>query len=163
MCYLFNDWFVGRMPIYTYIHLLYKLYGCKEYVYGVQQLSHAQFSATPWTQPARLLCPQASAYKNSGVGCHALLQKIFQPRDQTCISYVSCIGRRVLYHQHHLGSPGGGLSKTKKSFGQFLLKAFYVVPQWEHVTLFTCILQDLYSVVTQKFLCTSCLNCIQIY
>ena len=27
------------------------------------------------------------------------------PRDQTCISSVSCIGRWVLYHQHHLGSP----------------------------------------------------------
>ena len=27
------------------------------------------------------------------------------PRDQTCISYVSCIGRPVLYHKHHLGSP----------------------------------------------------------
>ena len=28
----------------------------------------------------------------------------FQPRDQTQVSYVSCIGRRVLYHQCHLGS-----------------------------------------------------------
>ena len=28
----------------------------------------------------------------------------FQPRDQTCISYISCLGRRVLYHLHHLGS-----------------------------------------------------------
>ena len=28
-----------------------------------------------------------------------------QPRDQTHISYVSCIGRPVLYHQCHLGSP----------------------------------------------------------
>ena len=27
------------------------------------------------------------------------------PRDRTCISYVSCTGRRVLYHQCHLGSP----------------------------------------------------------
>ena len=27
------------------------------------------------------------------------------PRDETHISYVSCIGRQVLYHQHHLGSP----------------------------------------------------------
>ena len=26
------------------------------------------------------------------------------PRDQICISYVSCIGRRVVYPQHHLGS-----------------------------------------------------------
>ena len=28
-----------------------------------------------------------------------------QPRDQTHISYVSCIGRWVLYHWRHLGSP----------------------------------------------------------
>ena len=27
------------------------------------------------------------------------------PRDWTCISYVSCISRCVLYHQHHPGSP----------------------------------------------------------
>ena len=26
------------------------------------------------------------------------------PRERTCISYVSCIGRQVLYHLHHLGS-----------------------------------------------------------
>ena len=28
-----------------------------------------------------------------------------QSRDRTCVSYVSCIGRQVLYHYHHLGSP----------------------------------------------------------
>ena len=27
------------------------------------------------------------------------------PRDQTHVSYVSCIGRQVLYHERHLGSP----------------------------------------------------------
>ena len=27
------------------------------------------------------------------------------PSDQTCVSYISCIGRRVLHQQHHLGSP----------------------------------------------------------
>ena len=27
------------------------------------------------------------------------------PRDRTCISYISCIGRQVLYHKHHLESP----------------------------------------------------------
>ena len=27
-------------------------------------------------------------------------------RDQTLVSYVSCTGRQVLYHQPHLGSPG---------------------------------------------------------
>ena len=42
--------------------------------------------------------------KNSGMGCHALLQRnLPNPGDQTCISYVSWIGRRVLYHHCHLG------------------------------------------------------------
>ena len=26
----------------------------------------------------------------------------FQPRDQTCVPFVSCIGRHVLYHYHHM-------------------------------------------------------------
>ena len=26
-----------------------------------------------------------------------------QPRDQTHFSCVSCIGKQILYHQHHLG------------------------------------------------------------
>ena len=29
--------------------------------------------------------------KNTGVGCHALLQGSSQPRDQTCVSSISCI------------------------------------------------------------------------
>ena len=32
-------------------------------------------------------------------------RRSFQPRDGTHVSYVSCIGRQSLYHQHHLGSP----------------------------------------------------------
>ena len=28
-----------------------------------------------------------------------------QPRDRTSVSSISCIGRQVLYHQRHLGSP----------------------------------------------------------
>ena len=28
-----------------------------------------------------------------------------QPRDWNCITYISCIGRHVLYHWCHLGSP----------------------------------------------------------
>ena len=33
----------------------------------------------PWgLQPARLLCPWDSPGKNTGVGCHFLLQRIFQ-------------------------------------------------------------------------------------
>ena len=40
--------------------------------------------------PTRLLCPWNSLSKNTGVGCHALLQEIFQSRDQTHVSCISC-------------------------------------------------------------------------
>ena len=50
----------------------------------------------------RLLCPRNSPSKNTGVCCHALLRGSSQPRDQT---RISGIGRWVLYHSHHLGSP----------------------------------------------------------
>ena len=54
-------------------------------------------------QPTRLLCPWASPGKNTGVGCHLLLRGIFPTLlVQTHVSYVSCIGRQVLYHQSHL-------------------------------------------------------------
>ena len=43
---------------------------------------------------ARILCPWDCSGKNTGVGCHFLLQGIFPTRDQTHI----CIGRWVLYH-----------------------------------------------------------------
>ena len=52
-------------------------------------------------QPARLLCQGDSPGRNAGVGWHALLQGICL----TQVSYVSCIDRQALYHQHHLGSP----------------------------------------------------------
>ena len=96
-------------------------------------------------KPSRLLCPWDSPGKNTGVGCHALLQGTFPtqeldpgllhcrqilypmsqqgnprtlewvampssrgsspPRDRTHVSRISCIGRWVLHHQQHLGSP----------------------------------------------------------
>ena len=55
---------------------------------------------------ARHSCPWASPGKNTGVGCHALLQGVFltqgsNPRSLT----VSCFGSQILYHCRHLGSP----------------------------------------------------------
>ena len=38
------------------------------------------------------------------MSCH-FLHGIFRHRDRTWVSYISCIGRCVLYHQRHLGSP----------------------------------------------------------
>ena len=39
---------------------------------------------------------------------------VSQPRDQTHISYVSCIGRQVLYLQRHQGSPNAKASARKE-------------------------------------------------
>ena len=44
----------------------------------VQSLSHVQLFRTPQLQPPRLRCPSTSPGKNTGVGCHCLLQGIFQ-------------------------------------------------------------------------------------
>ena len=41
-------------------------------------------------------------------------------RDQACVSYVSCIGRWVLYHLHHLGSPSLCLMPQTKLRHHFL-------------------------------------------
>ena len=43
-----------------------------------ESLSCAQLFVTPWAVlSARLLCPWGSPGKNTGAGCHALLQRIF--------------------------------------------------------------------------------------
>ena len=60
-----------------------------------------------------------------------------QPRDQTPISCVSCIGRRILYHFSHQWSPqtesvpGGGRNQTPG-----LIHAKHVLYQW--ATLPSC-------------------------
>ena len=41
------------------------------------RFSHVQLFSTSWTVPTRLPCPRDSPDKNTGVGCHSLLQKIF--------------------------------------------------------------------------------------
>ena len=49
-------------------------------------------------QPARLLCPWNFPGKNTGVGCHALLQGIFptQGSNPQFLSLLHC--REILYH-----------------------------------------------------------------
>ena len=59
--------------------------------------THVRLFVTLWTVARRLLCPWDLVGKNTGVGCHFLLQGIFpRSRDQICISYVSFIGRWVV-------------------------------------------------------------------
>ena len=56
-------------------------------------------------QPTRLLCPLDSPGKNTGVGCHALLQGIFPTQDLNphLLCLLHC--RQILYPLSHLGSP----------------------------------------------------------
>ena len=46
-------------------------------------------------QPTRLLCPLDSPGKNTGVGCHALLQGIFLTQGS---NLHLLLGRQILYH-----------------------------------------------------------------
>ena len=57
-------------------------------------------------KPASLLCPRNSPSKNTGMGCRFYSRGSSQPRVCNCvsyISYVSCIGRQVLYPWRHRG------------------------------------------------------------
>ena len=67
-------------------------------------------SCTTLSKPVDCSLPHSSVHgvlsrQEYWVDCHALLQGIFQPRNWTCITCVSCIGKQVLYHWHHPGSP----------------------------------------------------------
>ena len=61
-------------------------------------------------QPTVLLCPWDSPGKNTGMGCHSLLQKIF-PTQESNPGLLHC--RQMLYRLSHQGSPS-----MKERFGQ---------------------------------------------
>ena len=69
--------------------------------------SHVWLFATPWT----ILHPWDSPRKNTGGDCHVLLHRIFLTQGSNHVSYVS--RKRVLYHQHNLGSPNESIVVIK--------------------------------------------------
>ena len=62
-------------------------------------------------QPTRLLCPWDSSGKNTRVGSHFLLQRIF-PTQGSNTALPHCRG--VLYQLNHRGSPGKSLLGRKE-------------------------------------------------
>ena len=66
-------------------------------------LTHVELFVTPWTVACQALLAMKFSSKNTGIGCHFLLQGSPPPRDGIHVSYVSCIGRRVLYLLSHQG------------------------------------------------------------
>ena len=59
----------------------------------LSHFSRVWLCATLWTQPSRLLCPQDSLGKSTGVGCHFLLQC-------TYVCMLSCFSRVQLCATH---------------------------------------------------------------
>ena len=60
--------------------------------------------------PARFICPWGSPGKNTGVGCHALLQRMF-PTQESSPSLLHC--RWILYCLSRQGRPSNLRNKTK--------------------------------------------------
>ena len=79
----------------------------------IQSLIHVPLFSTPWTVACQASLPMeffqarilewVAIYFSRGSS---------QPRDGTCVSFVSCIGRWVLYHERHLGSQWGHSKPT---------------------------------------------------
>ena len=64
---------------------------------NAQLRTHVRVFTTHWRQPT-VVCPWDSPGKNTGEGCHSLLQGIFQPQGSN--SHVWCLlhCREALYH-----------------------------------------------------------------
>ena len=65
---------------------------------GKCMLSHIQLFATPWTVVPQPPLSMEFPRKNTGVGCHFLLQVIFLTQGLNVHLCVSCISRQILYH-----------------------------------------------------------------
>ena len=64
-----------------------------------ESVSHSAVSDSLWPHgllPTRFLCPRDSPGKNTGVGCHSLLQRIFSTWKSN-LGLLHC--RQILYHR----------------------------------------------------------------
>ena len=91
--------------IITIIELNFSKIKYLSYLMWKCNVRHSVMSDSLWfhgLQPARLLCPWNCPGKNTGVGCHALLQGIFPTQvSKPCLPHC----RQILYHLSYPGSP----------------------------------------------------------
>ena len=66
--------------------------------FHAQSFSRVQLFVTPRTVACQAPLSMVFSGKNTGMGCHFLLQGMSRPRDQTNIFCISWIGRLILYH-----------------------------------------------------------------
>ena len=92
----FSVWYLSKSIIWAFSN-----YSCMSSVCSVS-------SDSLWPHglsSARLLCPWDSPDKNTGVGCHSLLQGIF-PTQESNLGLLHC--RQILYQLSYQGSPKKG-------------------------------------------------------
>ena len=97
-------WLPWRRAGSVHPPLLCSLKGRGQHIWGKHEpllccvLSCVQLFTIPWTVAHQAPLAWNFPGKNTGMGCHFLLQGSSQRRDPTPISCVSCIGRHILYH-----------------------------------------------------------------
>ena len=99
-----SDWFkLGKEYKAVYCHSAYLT--CMQSTCVLSRFNHVWLLAILW-----IIAHHASLSKRysrqeywSGLPCPPRGES-FQPRDQTCFSCISCIGRWILYHECHLGN-----------------------------------------------------------
>ena len=83
------------------------------HVLGLSCFSRVQLFVTLWTVACQV--PLSMGFSRqvylSGLLCPP--GHLSQPSDQTHVSYISCIGRWVLYHEFHLGSLRAKMATAK--------------------------------------------------
>ena len=70
-----------------------------------QSLSHTWFFVIPWTVACQASLSMEFSRQEYWRGCHLFLQGSSWIMEQTCVSFVSCIGRKILYHHATLEAP----------------------------------------------------------
>ena len=84
------------------------MYRIKDY-----SLSCIQLFVTPWTVPARFLCPWDSPGKNTGVGCHFLLQGIFPAQEDIYLYSVVAVSDLITVNLLPISTFYKTMSKTR--------------------------------------------------
>ena len=85
------------------------IYDIKKIIFELCELAASE-GRKPVLLQTRLLCPWSSPGKNTGLGCHFLLQGIFQTQGSNpCLLYC----RQIIYHMSNWGSPYSSPQRTK--------------------------------------------------
>ena len=85
--------------------LLRARYSSKYFACMLSHFSHIQLCVVLWTLACQTPLSMGFYRQEYWSGLPSSSRGPSQPRDWTRLSYVSCIGKQVLYDWHHLGNP----------------------------------------------------------